>query len=208
MINKVGLGEQLNDAMMGISAYTILQRAIPDFRDGFKPVNRRIITSMLLNKTFNFTKSATVEGRVMQLHPHGGSYGSIVGLVQKDRNSLPFLNGKGSWGQYTSSDQQPAAARYTEVKLGKNALEVTKELKEKSVDYVPNYDGTISVPEVLPVTYPSILTQSQSGIANGFATSILSYNNHELYDMINDILILRVRTKKIYPDSSHVPRVL
>lgn len=200
MINKVGLGEQLNDAMMGMSAYTILQRAIPDFRDGFKPVNRRIITSMLLNKTFNFTKSATVEGRVMQLHPHGGSYGSIVGLVQKDRNSLPFLTGKGSWGQYTSSDQQPAAARYTEVKLGKNALEVTKELKEKSVDYVPNYDGTISVPEVLPVTYPSILTQSQSGIANGFATSILSYNIHELYDMIDDILMLRGRTKPIYPD--------
>lgn len=200
MINKVGLGEQLNDAMMGMSAYTILQRAIPDFRDGFKPVNRRIITSMLLNKTFNFTKSATVEGRVMQLHPHGGSYGSIVGLVQKDRNSLPFLTGKGSWGQYTSSDQQPAAARYTEVKLGKNALEVTKELKEKSVDYVPNYDGTINVPEVLPVTYPSILTQSQSGIANGFATSILSYNIHELYDMIDDILMLRGRTKPIYPD--------
>lgn len=200
MINKVEIGSHLNDAMMGMSAYTILQRAIPDFRDGFKPVNRRIITSMLQNKTINFTKSATVEGRVMQLHPHGGSYGSIVGLVQKDRNSLPFLIGKGSWGQYTSSDQQPAASRYTEVKLGQNALEVTKELKEKSVNYIPNYDGTIQIPEVLPVTYPTILTQTQSGIANGFSTSILSYNIHELYDMINDLLMLRGRTKPIYPD--------
>ncbi|UVD42816.1 hypothetical protein, partial [Enterococcus phage TJE4] len=96
MINKIEVGSHLNSAMMGMSAYALLQRAIPDYRDGFKPVHRRIITSMVQNKTLNFTKSATVEGRIMQLHPHGGSYGSIVGLVQKDRNNLPFLIGKGS----------------------------------------------------------------------------------------------------------------
>nr|CAI7679428.1 DNA topoisomerase 4 subunit A [Enterococcus phage Planchet] len=199
MINKIEVGSHLNSAMMGMSAYALLQRAIPDFRDGFKPVHRRIITSMVQNKTLNFTKSATVEGRVMGLHPHGGSYGSIVGLVQKDRNNLPFLIGKGSWGQNTSNDHTPAAARYTEVKLGDNALEITKELKENSVDYVPNYDGTIMVPEVLPVTYPSILTQSQSGMAIGFASSTLSYNIHELYDAIEDVFMMRPM-KTIYPD--------
>ncbi|QOC57561.1 DNA topoisomerase II [Enterococcus phage 9183] len=199
MINKIEVGSHLNSAMMGMSAYALLQRAIPDYRDGFKPVHRRIITSMVQNKTLNFTKSATVEGRIMQLHPHGGSYGSIVGLVQKDRNNLPFLIGKGSWGQNTSNDHTPAAARYTEVKLGDNALEITKELKENSVDYVPNYDGTIMVPEVLPVTYPSILTQSQSGMAIGFASSTLSYNIHELYDAIEDVLMMRPM-KTIYPD--------
>lgn len=200
MINKVEMGKHLNEAMMGMSAYALLQRAIPDLRDGFKPVNRRIITSMVLNNTKNFTKSATVEGRVMMLHPHGGSYGSMVGLVQKDRNSLPLLVGKGSWGQYTSSDHAPAAARYTEIKLGQNALEITKELKDSSVKLIPNYDGTINVPEVLPVTYPAILTQSQSGMAIGFASSILSYNIYDLFDMMNDILMLRGKTKTIYPD--------
>ncbi|UVD42898.1 DNA topoisomerase IV subunit A, partial [Enterococcus phage TJE4] len=97
------------------------------------------------------------------------------------------------------NDHTPAAARYTEVKLGDNALEITKELKENSVDYVPNYDGTIMVPEVLPVTYPSILTQSQSGMAIGFASSTLSYNIHELYDAIEDVLMMRPM-KTIYPD--------
>lgn len=184
-VNK-NIEEVINDSMMEMSAYALLQRALPDFRDGFKPVSRRIITSMNINKTTNFTKSATVEGRVMQLHPHSGSYSSIVGLVQKDRQNVPFLVGKGSWGQYTSSDHDAAAARYTEVKLGKNALEILKELKEKSVKYVPNYDGTIMVPEVLPVTYPNILTQSQDGIAIGFASSIISYNHWELFKAIKE----------------------
>lgn len=184
-VNK-NIENVINDSMMEMSAYALLQRALPDFRDGFKPVSRRIITSMNINKTTNFTKSATVEGRVMQLHPHGGSYQSIVGLVQKDRQNVPFLVGKGSWGQYTSSDQDAAAARYTEVKLGKNALEILKELKEKSIKYVPNYDGTIMVPEVLPVTYPNILTQSQDGIAIGFASSIISYNHWELFEAIKE----------------------
>lgn len=191
--------EVMNDSMMEMSAYALLQRALPDFRDGFKPVARRIITSMNINKTTNFTKSATVEGRVMQLHPHGGSYGSIVGLVQKDRQNVPFLVGKGSWGQYTSSDQDAAAARYTEVKLGKNALEILKELKEKSIKYVPNYDGTIMVPEVLPVTYPNILTQSQDGIAIGFASSTISYNHWELFEAIKEYYSTGT-ISTLYPD--------
>ena len=187
MINKITVEDQLNDSMMNMAAYALLQRAIPDLRDGFKPVNRRVISSMNINKTTNFTKSATVEGRVMQLHPHGGSYGSIVGLTQKDRQNLPLLVGKGSWGQYTSKDHTAAAARYTEVKLGKNALEIVKELKEKSVNLIPNYDGTQMIPEVLPVTYPTILTQSQDGMAIGFASAILSYNLIELREAIEKI---------------------
>ena len=198
VLNK-DISEFTENAMMGMSAYSLLHRAIPDMRDGFKPVHRRIIISMAQNKTTNFTKSATVEGRVMALHPHGGSYGSIVGLVQKDRNNLPFLIGKGSWGQYTSKDQTPAAARYTEVKLGENAKQVTKELKENSVNYIPNYDGTIMVPEVLPVTYPSILTQAQSGMAIGFASSTLSYNIYELYNAIQEYF-KDGKISMIYPD--------
>lgn len=199
MINKTPIQNHLNDAMMSMSAYALLQRAIPDLRDGFKPVNRRVITSMHINNTTSFTKSATVEGRVMQLHPHGGSYGSIVGLVQRDRQNLPFLTGKGSWGQHTSKDHSAAAARYTEVKLGKNALEIIKELKEKSVNLIPNYDGTQMIPEVLPVTYPTILTQSQDGMAIGFASSILSYNLLELRDQIKNYYDGK-NIDAIYPD--------
>lgn len=199
MINEVSVQSVVNNSMMEMSAYSLLNRALPDLRDGLKPVNRRIIISMYNNKTTNLTKSATVEGRVMGLHPHGGSYGSIVSLVQTDKQTLPFLIGKGSWGKYTSSDQQAGAARYTEVKLGKNALEIVKELKEKSVRYIPNYDGTEMIPEVLPVTYPTILTQSQEGMAIGFSSAILSYNSLELLDAIKSFY----SNKKIpilYPD--------
>lgn len=175
----------INDAMMNYSAYTLLNRALPDFRDGLKPVHRRIITSLYLNNTKNFIKSATAVGRVMQIHPHGDTYDTFVGMTQKDRQNIPFLEGKGSWGHYTSKEHQAAAARYTEVKLGQTALEMTKELKNNCVDTVLNYDGTIEMPEVLPVTFPVILTHYNKGIATGFASETLSYNLLEIYDNIN-----------------------
>ena len=166
----------INDNMLSYSAYVLTQRALPDLRDGLKPVARRIIYSMLRNGTTKLTKSATVEGKIFELHPHGGAYGAMVNLVQKDRQNIPFLEGKGSWGQYTSNRQGAAAARYTEIKLGKPALEMTKELKNNAVPMVPNYDGTIDVPEALPVTWPVILTNHSSGIGVGFSSQTVSYN--------------------------------
>lgn len=82
--------------MMEYSAYILLDRALPDLRDGLKPVHRRILYSMYLQKAFKFTKSANVAGQVMKLHPHGSSYGSMVGMVQKDRHIIPMLEGKGT----------------------------------------------------------------------------------------------------------------
>ena len=178
----------VNENMMDFSAFVLLSRALPDLRDGLKPVHRRILYSMKLNKTTKLTKSATVTGRIMEIHAHGDTYQSIVNLVQRDRQNIPFLEGKGSWGQFTSNRQGAAASRYTEVKLGAPALELMKELKNKSVDYVPNYDGTITVPEVLPVTYPTILTQANSGIGVGFASDTLSFNLQEVRDMIESYL--------------------
>ena len=174
--------------MMSYSSYVLTQRALPDYRDGLKPVARRIIYSMLINNFKNFTKSATVEGKIFQLHPHGSTYGAIVNLTQKDRQNIPFLEGKGSWGQFTSNRQGAAASRYTEVKLGIPALEMTKEIKNDAVDMIPNYDGTIDVPEVLPVTWPVILTNHSSGIGVGFSSDTVSYNAADLRKVIENIL--------------------
>lgn len=192
----------VNDNMMDFSAFVLLSRALPDLRDGLKPVHRRILYSMKLNKTTKLTKSATVTGRIMEIHAHGDSYQSIVNLVQKDRQNIPFLEGKGSWGQFTSNRQGAAASRYTEVKLGSPALELMKELKNKSVDYIPNYDGTIMVPEVLPVTYPTILTQANSGIGVGFSSDTLSYNIHDIRNMIDDYLKTNEISSILIPDFS------
>ena len=178
----------INDNMMSFSAYVLTQRALPDIRDGLKPVQRRILYSMKLSNTTNFTKSATVTGRVFALHPHGDTYSSIVNLVQKDRQNVPFLVGKGSWGQFTSKTHVPAASRYTEVKLGQPSLEAMKELKHNAIDMIPNHDGTIMVPEALPVTYPTILTNALSGIGVGYSSDTISYNLNDLRSSIEKIL--------------------
>ena len=201
MIKDINAKEFINDSMMAYSAYVLTQRALPDFRDGLKPVQRRVLYSMKLNNTTKFTKSATVTGRVMEVHPHGDTYGTVVNLVQKDRQLIPLLEGKGSWGQFTSDSQVAAASRYTEVKLGLGAQEAMRELKEKSVDYVPNYDGTIMMPEVIPVTYPVVLTQAASGIGVGFASETLSYNLLEIRDAIKEYFESG-KIKTLVPDFS------
>lgn len=188
MKKEILLEDFTNDSMMSYSAYVLLNRALPDFRDGLKPVQRRVISSMYINKNTSLKKSDTVTGRVMEIHPHGDTYGTVVNMVQKDRQNLPFLEGKGSWGHYTSKTHVAAAGRYTEVKLGKVALEMTKELKNESVNMVPNYDGTIMVPEVLPTTFPTILTHYNYGIGVGFASETLPYNIKELYNAIEKYL--------------------
>lgn len=127
-------------------------------------------------------------------------YPTIVNLVQKDRQNIPLLEGKGSWGQFTSNRQGAAASRYTEVKLGTPANEMMKELARNSVDYVPNYDGTIMLPEVLPVTYPTILTQANSGIGVGFASETLSYNIVDVRNLISSYLENGKMDETLVPD--------
>lgn len=180
--------EILKDRMSSYSAYVLLNRAIPDYRDGIKPVHRRILYSMHKHKTHNFTKSANVAGRIMMIHPHGSAYGSMVGLVQKDKQLHPLLEGKGNFGQYTSSEIQPAADRYSEVRLSDISKTMLQNFEKNIVDFEPNYDGTQMVPEVLPVKYPTILTQAQKGIGVGFSSSIPSYNLKEVCQATIDII--------------------
>lgn len=182
----------IHDNMMTYSQYTITNRALPDIRDGLKPVYRRILVSMHNMKISNFTKSANVVGNVMKYHPHGNSYSTIVGMVQTDNNITPLITGKGSFGQHTSRELQAAADRYTEIKLSDLSKDIFKDVNNRMVDFVPNYDGTLMMPEVLPVKFPMVLTIAQEGIAVGMSNKMPSFNLKE----INDATEKYIRTGK------------
>lgn len=178
------LDKILTSNMMGYSKYVIKNRAIPDVRDGLKPAARNILITMNNMKLNGFTKSQNVAGQVMQIHPHGDCYDTIVGMVQTDNNLTPLIDGKGSFAQHTSKSLQPAAARYTEVQLSKIAKTMFDEIDSGVVDYVPTYDDKSEIPAVLPSKFPSILHYCQSGIAVGMNSSIPSYNLVELNNCV------------------------
>ena len=123
IVNK-NIENIIQNNMMEFSAYVLLDRALPDLRDGMKPVHRRILYSMFLMKAFKFVKSANVVGSVMKLHPHGSSYSTMVGMVQKDNQLIPLLEGKGNFANHTSRDLEPAADRYSEVKLSDISIDM------------------------------------------------------------------------------------
>lgn len=188
----------IDQAMMEYSAEVLLNRAIPVLQDGLKPVYRRILSSMYMHKEVHLTKTANVAGKVMELHPHGSASGTIIEMVQKDRNLVPLLDGNGNFGQFTSKDIQPAADRYSEVKLSNFAKNQLKYFNGNIVRKVKNFDGTIEVPEVLPVTFPLILMYCTQGIGVGYASQTLSFNMNDIAKLIHNI----IRNKRIiiYPD--------
>ncbi|ANP27758.1 DNA topoisomerase (ATP-hydrolysing) [Dermabacter vaginalis] len=161
-------------------AYSVIySRALPDARDGLKPVQRRILytmDNMGLRPDKGHVKSQRVVGDVMgKLHPHGDSaiYDALVRLAQDFNMRLPLVDGHGNFG---SLDNGPAAARYTEARMAKAALLMTASLDEDVVDMVPNYDNQLLQPEVLPVQYPNLLVNGASGIAVGMATNMAPHN--------------------------------
>ena len=208
MINeKRNIESFIQDGMMEYSGYILLNRCIPDLRDSCKPVIRRILFTMLREKAFKFTKSASISGKVMAIHPHGSCYPAIVGMVQTDNQLTPWLIGKGNFAQHTSRDLQPSADRYSEVKLGDYATEVLKDLNSKSVKWIPNFDGTIMMPEVLPVKFPMILNYCQSGIGVGMASNIPSFNMIEIAEAIDKYINTGIKTNLI-PDFATKGRII
>lgn len=189
----------IQENSMEYSGYILLNRCIPDLRDSCKPVVRRIIYTMHKEKAIRFVKSANISGSVMKIHPHGDCYDTMVGMVQQDKELLPWLIGKGNFSQYTSRDLQPGASRYTEVKLGDFTIDTLKDLNQKTVNYTPSYDGKIMIPEVLPVKYPMILSYAQSGIGMGMASSIPSFNMKEVVVAIENYVNTGNKTNLI-PD--------
>lgn len=176
----------MEDSFLRYSMSVIIDRALPDVRDGLKPVHRRILYSMgqqNLRPGSKFSKSARIVGDVMgKYHPHGDSsiYDSMVRLAQDWVMRYKLVDGQGNFG---SMDGDPAAAsRYTEARLGKAGSELLTDLDKDTVDFVDNYDGSESEPSVLPSKLPNILLNGQIGIAVGMATSIPPHNLGELVD--------------------------
>src|SRR6476469_10935296 len=165
-------------------AYSVIySRALPDARDGLKPVQRRILymmSDMGLRPDRGHVKSARVVGEVMgKLHPHGDAaiYDAMVRMAQDFSLRLPLIDGHGNFG---SLDDGPAAPRYTEARLAAAALTLTDHLDEDVVDFVPNYDNQLTQPDVLPANFPNLLVNGASGIAVGMATNMAPHNLAEV----------------------------
>lgn len=178
----------VQDGMMNYSAYVLLQRAIPNLYDGLKISYRRILYSMYQNKINNFTKSQNIVGEVSKIHPHGSSYGTMVGMIQKDRHVYPFIDGKGYFGEYTSRDVSAAAERYTNVKMNDYGKHLLKDIHKQQVSFSPSYDGTQELPDLLPVKFPIILAFAQSGMGVGFSSTTASFNIPEIADSVINYL--------------------
>ena len=163
---------------------TIMHRALPDARDGLKPVHRRILYAMRelrLSSTGGFRKSAKISGDVMgNYHPHGDAaiYDAMVRLAQDFNVRYPLVDGQGNFGNIDGDN--PAAARYTEARMTAAAEALMEGLAENAVDFRPNYDGTLEEPVVFPAAFPNLLANGSSGIAVGMATNIPPHNIEEL----------------------------
>lgn len=185
-ILKARITDVLEKNYMPYTAYVIMERALPEI-DGFKPSQRRILYTMYKMGLLKGgrKKSQGVVGSTMFLHPHGDMaiYETLV-RMSRDSESLllPFIDSKGNFGKQYSRDMQFASARYTEVRLEPIAKELFRDINNNTVEMIDNYDGTMKEPKLLPVTFPSILTNPQSGIANGMASSIASFNLNEVID--------------------------
>ncbi len=179
---------EMESAYLDYAMSVITQRALPDVRDGLKPVHRRILYSMRLNGLNaggKFKKSATVVGDVLgSFHPHGDSsvYEAMVKLAQPFATRYPLVTGQGNFGSVDGDS--PAAYRYTEAKMSRLAEEMLKDLEKDTVDWRPNFDGTKKEPVVLPATPPNLLLLGSLGIAVGMATSIPPHNLRELTSAI------------------------
>jgi DNA gyrase subunit A len=184
-IVDIDVTEEMRGSYLEYAYSVIYQRALPDARDGLKPVQRRILylmRDMGLTPQHAYVKCAQVVGAVMgRLHPHGDTaiYDALVRMHQDWAMRLPLVDGHGNFGSL-GGDDAPAAYRYTEARMAAAAVEMTASLDEDTVDFVPNYDGTENQPEVLPAALPNLLVNGAAGIAVGMATNMAPHNLGEV----------------------------
>ena len=180
------LSRAIGERYLTYALSTIMNRALPDARDGLKPVHRRILYAMRelkLNATGGFRKSAKISGDVMgNYHPHGDAaiYDAMARLAQEFNVRYPLVDGQGNFGNIDGDN--PAASRYTEARMTIVAEALLEGLNEDAVDFRENYDGTLSEPIVLPASFPNLLANGSSGIAVGMATNVPPHNISELCD--------------------------
>ncbi|MFV2085637.1 DNA gyrase/topoisomerase IV subunit A [Micromonospora sp. LOL_021] len=177
------LETEVQDSYLEYAYSVIYARALPDARDGLKPVHRRILYSMSEQghrPDRGYVKSARVVGDVMgKFHPHGDTaiYDAMVRMAQHFSLNVPLVDGHGNFG---SPDDGPAASRYTEARMSRPAMLLVGELDEETVDFKPNYDGSLTEPKVLPAAFPNLLVNGASGIAVGMATNMIPHNLGEV----------------------------
>lgn len=187
-IVNVELNNEMKKSYIDYAMSVIVSRALPDVRDGMKPVHRRILYDMYEENLLyenDFRKSAATVGDVLgKYHPHGDSsvYDAMVRMAQDFSLRYPLVQGKGNFGSVDGDP--PAAYRYTEAKMAKMAAEMLVDIEKETVDYVPNYDDKRLEPDVLPSRFPNLLVNGSSGIAVGMATNIPSHNLSEVIDGI------------------------
>ena len=183
---SVDINKEMKEAYLQYSMSVIVGRALPDVRDGLKPVHRRILYAMNdLNNTHNkpYKKSARIVGDVIgKYHPHGDAavYDTMVRMAQDFSLRYPLVDGQGNFGSIDGDS--PAAQRYTEVRMTKLAEEILEDIEKDTVAFQPNYDDSLMIPTVLPAKFPNLLANGSSGIAVGMATNIPPHNLLELID--------------------------
>ncbi|MEW8047396.1 MAG: DNA gyrase subunit A, partial [Candidatus Thiodiazotropha sp.] len=184
-IEQVPLSQFTEQAYLNYSMYVILDRALPNIGDGLKPVQRRIVYAMSelgLSATAKFKKSARTVGDVLgKFHPHGDTacYEAMVLMAQGFSYRHPLVDGQGNWGS-ADDPKSFAAMRYTESRLTAYAQLLLSELGQGTVEWVPNFDGTLKEPSILPARVPNLLLNGTSGIAVGMATDIPPHNLREV----------------------------
>lgn len=191
-IIPVNIEDEMRSSYIDYSMSVIVSRAIPDVRDGLKPVHRRVLYGMSeLGLSYNkpYKKSARIVGEVLgKYHPHGDTavYDSIVRMAQPFSMRYMLVDGQGNFGSVDGD--APAAMRYTEVRLTRIAEEMLRDLEKNTVNFVPNFDDTLTLPEVLPAVVPNLLINGSSGIAVGMATNIPPHNLSEVVDGIVNVI--------------------
>ena len=188
IVQQIDLQTEVQNSYLEYAMSVIVGRALPDVRDGLKPVHRRVIYAMYdggYRPDRGWNKCSRVVGEVMGLyHPHGDSaiYDTLVRLAQPWVMRAPLISGQGNFG---SPGNDPAAAmRYTECKMAPLAMEMVRDIDQNTVDYQPNYDNREKEPTVLPARFPNLLVNGSSGIAVGMATNIPSHNLREVNEAV------------------------
>ena len=196
MVNKTEFGfirpmpltTEMRNSYMDYAMSVIVSRALPDARDGLKPVQRRILYAMQelgMRPNSSYKKSARLVGEVLgKYHPHGDQsvYDAMVRMAQDFSMRVPFVDGQGNFGSI--DNDPPAAMRYTEAKLSQAAESMLANLDQETVDFADNFDGSLREPVLLPARLPNLLLNGASGIAVGMATSIPPHNLSDLCDAI------------------------
>jgi DNA gyrase subunit A len=189
---EVSIEEEMKKSYMDYAMSVIIGRALPDVRDGLKPVHRRILFAMNeLKNDWNkpYKKSARVVGDVIgKYHPHGDTavYDTIVRMAQTFSLRYLLVDGQGNFGSVDGDS--PAAMRYTEVRMSRMAHELLEDLEKETVDFIPNYDGSMTEPSVLPARVPNLIINGSTGIAVGMATNIPPHNLGEIIDAITALI--------------------